>query len=124
MQQRQQHSACSPSCSSGVLRTQPAGQQQIRSVFLRHRQQAGQVHQHQRQHPPRHRQQWQCSAAEGEGDPEVTEQEAAEIAAAFKKMMEDGIGDELPEMPEEAEVGSLEVLHQEMVVFLNAALRT
>ena len=40
----------------------------------------------------------------GDEEPEVTDEEAAEIAAAFKKMMEDGIGDELPEMPDDSEV--------------------
>lgn len=34
------------------------------------------------------------------------------MAAAFKKMMEDGIGDELPEMPEAGEVWCYGIRHE------------
>jgi hypothetical protein len=57
------------------------------------------------------RRQWHCSAAAGEAEPDITDEEAAEMAAAFKKMMEDGIGDELPEMPEASEVCCYGIRH-------------
>jgi hypothetical protein len=87
-----------------MQRMAAAARQQTGGIPCRHQQPTGGQHLCQRQHSLHRRRQWHSSAAAGEPEPDITDEEAAEMAAAFKKMMEDGIGDELPEMPEASEV--------------------
>lgn len=84
-----------PVCSAR-LAAEPAKQRQPSESWQCHWQkQRRWTHQHRCQ---------ATSEGPGQGEPDMTEEEVAEIAAAFKKMLEDGIGEDLPEMPQGGEV--------------------